>query len=545
MVVSRHRAACLAAFLVAIAALLAATARSEASPPGTLRSSAAGDGHLWWAVERIAPAVPGRSREGDQPEYLLMHHATVEPAPTERFVMRLSAPPEAMAAEGNSVVLVMRPEGERKRVVLLTRAQRNQAVGHWYNEPRTGPKVLAPLDERGRIVDLALVDGTLFMARALRDDAGVESIEMASLDTGSSAGWKPMPSPPLDRDATRQTLGWSLFRDGAALGAIGRSSGRAAIARFGSGAWSTETAPVAEGMELLGAFTLDGRTVLVERGRPQGALADDALADRARIAMTTVRQESRSGWAQFDEPARPWFVAAFGSDAAILELDESGRGTVRAISPSANTPRDAVTLMPPGFASGGWVHLLILGVISLSLMLAALLFGSEEYLKARLGLAPAVVRPAGAALSRRALAFCIDAMPSFLICWAVFGGSPVRLLEHPLLSADIESSLPGGFVLVGGWIFATLGDALLGRSIGKRTLGLVVIGRDNLPARFGARLLRSVLSLVSVLSPVVMLLALLHPWGDGPAEMLTSTSVVDEAAWKSLPKARPQPDQPA
>jgi uncharacterized RDD family membrane protein YckC len=529
---ARSRAALFAAVL-AIFTLLAGGGRADASPPGTLRASAAGDGHLWWAVERVAPAVPGRSREGEQPEYLLMHHATLEPAPTERFVMKLAAPPEAMAAEGNTVVLVTRPQGERKRVVLLTRAQRNEAVGHWFSEPRKGPKILTPLDERGRLLDLALVDGTLFVVRALRDEAGAESLGMSSIETGFNAEWKPVPMPPLDRDPTGQTLGWSLFREGAALAAVGRASGRAVVARYESGAWTTQPVPEADGVRILGAFSLEGLTVLVERA--------DAVA--ARIVVTVLREGRRSAWAGFDEPARPWCVAPFGPDAALLELDATGRGTVRAISPSSNAPREAVTLMPPGFASGGWVHLLILGVVSLSLMLTALLFGSEEYLKARLGRASPAIRPPGAPLSRRFLAFAVDAVPAFFICWAAFGGSPARLLEHPILSANLESSLPGAFVIFGGWIFATLGDAILGRSIGKRLLGLMILGRDDRPARPAARILRSILSLASVLSPPVMLLAIFHPWGDGPAEMLTKTSVVDESAWAALPRPRPDGEQ--
>lgn len=532
---SRPRLALLVTIL-SLLAVLAGAGRVDASPPGTLRSSAAGDGHLWWAVERVAPAVPGRSREGEQPEYLLMHHATLEPAPSERFVMKLAAPPEAMAAEGNSLVLVTRPQGERKRVVLLTRAQRNEAVGHWFSEPRTGPKILTPLDERGRVLDLALVDGTLFVVRSVRDEQGAESLEMLSLETGFNTGWKPVELPPLDRDPAGQTLGWSLVRDGKALVAIGRAAGQARTARYESGSWSTRPVPEAEGMRILGAFSLEGRTVLVERVEASAA---------PRIGLTVLREDRRSAWAQFDEPARPWFIAAFGSDAALFELDATGRGTVRAISPSANAPREAVTLMPPGFASGGWVHLLILGVASLSLMLAALLFGSEEYLKARLGLSAPVVRPPGAPLSRRFLAFAVDSVPAFFICWAAFGGSPARLLEHPILSANLEASLPGAFVIVGGWIFATLGDAILGRSIGKRMLGLMILGRNDQPAGVGARLLRSLLSLVSVLSPPVMFIALFHPWGDGPAEMLTKTAVVDESAWKALPRPRPDGQQPS
>ena len=77
---------------------LGAPREARGSPPGTMESVAAGDGHLWWVVRRQTPAVPGASRAGETPEYILMHHASEEPAPTERFVLRLGGLPEAMAA---------------------------------------------------------------------------------------------------------------------------------------------------------------------------------------------------------------------------------------------------------------------------------------------------------------------------------------------------------------------------------------------------------------------------------------------------------------
>ncbi len=536
----------LAALLSAAMALLSplAIARElRAAPPGTLRDSAAGDGHIWWAVRRAAPEVPGRSRAATEPAYLLMHHASVEPAPTERFVLQLSAAPEAMAAEGNSVVLITRPEGERKRLPLLIRAQRNQTVGHWYSEPRTGPKILTPLDEGGRIVDLALVNGTVYAVRVLRDepapDASVSPararVELLALATDAGAEWTSTALPPLESGDDPGVPRWTLFRDGATLCALGTASGRPTIARLEGGAWRTEPVPTAEGATPFGAFVLGGRLVLVERA-PLGATAVET-GGSSRITLTLVRQGLRSAWAQFEEPSRPWLVTAFGSDAMLLELDESQRGMARAIRPSANAPADPVTLMPPGFASGSWIHLPILSAVSLAFMMAAMMFGSDAYLKARLGATALATRPMGAPLSRRMLAFAIDAAPAFAVCWVVFGGDPQRLFDHPLLSPNIASSLPAVLALGGGWVTGLVGDTVFGRSPGKRLLGLVIVGRDAQPAAMGVRFLRSLLSLFAVFSPPVMLMALFHPWGDGPAEMLIGASVVTEEQLKAFLEA--------
>jgi len=536
----------LAALLSAAMALLSplAIARElRAAPPGTLRDSAAGDGHIWWAVRRAAPEVPGRSRAATEPAYLLMHHASVEPAPTERFVLQLSAAPEAMAAEENSVVLITRPEGERKRLALLIRAQRNQAVGHWYSEPRTGPRILTPLDEGGRIVDLALVKGTVYAVRVLRDESAPEAsvspararVELLALATDAGAEWTSTALPPLESGDDRGAPRWTLFRDGATLCALGTASGRPTIARLEGGAWRTEPVPTAEGATPFGAFVLGGRLVLVERA-PLGATAVET-GGSSRITLTLVRQGLRSAWAQFEEPSRPWLVTAFGSDAMLLELDESQRGMARAIRPSANAPADPVTLMPPGFASGSWIHLPILSAVSLAFMMAAMMFGSDAYLKARLGATALAARPMGAPLSRRMLAFAIDAAPAFAVCWVVFGGDPQRLFDHPLLSPNIASSLPAVLALGGGWVTGLVGDTVFGRSPGKRLLGLVIVGRDAQPAAMGVRLLRSLLSLFAVFSPPVMLMALFHPWGDGPAEMLTGASVLTEEQLKAFLEA--------
>ena len=66
---------------------------------------------------------------------------------------------------------------------------------------------------------------------------------------------------------------------------------------------------------------------------------------------------------------------------------------------------------------------------------------------------------------------------------------------------------------------------------------VMILGRDAQPAAMAVRFLRSLLSLVAVFSPPVMLMALFHPWGDGPAEMLSGASVVSEEDLKAFLEA--------
>ena len=190
------------------------------------------------------------------------------------------------------------------------------------------------------------------------------------------------------------------------------------------------------------------------------------------------------------------------------------------------------------------MHLPLLAAVSVAFALAAMIFGSDAYLQSRLGKRGRAPRPLGAALSRRFLAFAIDAAPAFVACWFVVGGSPAPLLDHPLLSANIIAALPATLVLAGGWLLAVLGDAIGGRSLGKRATGLVIIGRDGGRARLGPRLVRALLGVIAVFSPPVMLLALANPWGDGPAEMMSGTAVVDEVEWRALAARGPsEPDR--
>lgn len=516
------------------AAILAATARADLV--GTISPGAAGDGHLWWSVERIAPAVPGVSAEGQVPEHLLMHHASVEPAPTERFVMRLAAAPEAIAADGARVALITRAEGGRRRGVLLLGTRRNEASGHWFTAQRGAPRVLAPLAEGGSIEATAFVGDSVFLLGTLRES--LEAPEGAATDTEprrtllalglsgpESAAWRAIEAPPAP-DGVRV----ELFDDGGALAAIWREGDQLLLARRPASLdappadWSIERFARSGEGEFLGAFTIEGRRAAVERSAAEGG-------GPAVIRVGFLRAGRIEPWAQFQEPARPWSLAPFGADAVVLALDERGRATTRRLPTRAAEPEASVALEPPGFSSGRWVHLPILGALSVAFALAALMFGSDAYLQSR---EASPQRPArsprllGAPLSRRFLAFVIDTVPGFLLAILLLGGNPLRFLDIPILTPSFDAAWPSAVVALAGWLAAATGDIAVGRSFGKRTMGLVIVGRDGAKPTRGRLALRAALSLVPVLSPLVMLLALVNPWRDGPAEMLSGTVVAEE-----------------
>ncbi|MFM7134839.1 MAG: hypothetical protein ACKO0W_11035, partial [Planctomycetota bacterium] len=189
----------------ALACLCAAVGRADL--PGTIELAASGGRHLWWVVANdVAEPAPveaaadsGAARE---PAWLLMHHAVEEPAPTERLVLRLPQKPEAMAAEGDELVVVLPPAGAREHVVLSLRARRNAAVGHWYTEPRSGPEYLAPLEGSGAVASLAMVDGAIYALLRPREAERPRSATAFRVLPAEGTGprvWRDLPLPPLSR----------------------------------------------------------------------------------------------------------------------------------------------------------------------------------------------------------------------------------------------------------------------------------------------------------------------------------------------------------
>jgi uncharacterized RDD family membrane protein YckC len=626
--------------------------RAAADLPGTLKPAAAGEGHLWWVVEQASGSGDAARVQADAP-FLLMHHASLGPAPAERLVMRFRAVPEAMAAAGNELVLVMRPEGALKRMVLSLSTSQNPALGHWFTEPRSGPTILAPLAAEVDLLDLALADGVLYalvrqppeqrlskeLAELVAPDSATDTaprergeesrkenreetheesheetheesheespeesheeireangeasadpvvsvrrpLALYALETrgGPGARWSTVELPPLDLREPLRLAGGAQLRvlGGVEVRASVDAEGRPARVQSDDSNASTDQRP-----EVVGVFAAvatlhsqvartDGtRTWHVERisdgaadtpaRRAVGLLsvADrDVLVSRQTnagsatktLTLSLLRNGAATAWASFDEPDRPWFLAGFGPDAALLTLDERRRGVVRAIPLGASRPGEPVVLAPPGFAAGNWVHIPLIGILAMGLVLAAVIFGADAYLDrsrvhaARdgsdqvgsrrsgedLGVQPLGTSPVGAPLGRRAMAASIDLLPGFIAAWFVFGGNPFEIVRFPIFVTDVGTGMPALVGVALGWLNGALGDVVLGRSLGKRVARLRIVTSDGSEAGIGRRALRAMLAAITVAAPPVMLLALLNPRGNGPAEMVSGTAVVTD-----------------
>jgi uncharacterized RDD family membrane protein YckC len=563
----------MAMLVTVLAALLVAAGGARADLPGTIPLSAAGDGHLWWVV-KVAPredadggTARGAAVEPDAVGWALMHHASDSPAPTERLVTRLADEPAAIAAGDQRVVLVSRGEREGSHFIVTMFAAKNEAVGHWYTLPRGAPMVLDAPPVEGDIRAVAIANDVLgLLLRVKRDDpASPVRYWFGTLpcESGADAMWTEQPLPPLAlSEAVR------LFARGKEFAAVGMavedgagSEARARLAVLENGAWTKQDIVRPEepldARAVLGAFALDGRPALVERagkrvrvgfirtdlvgdGATAGATSTPVASQPGRLQPTALKPCSLKPWADFDEPARPWSLGPFHPPestmrAALLELAERGRGVVRALPLSASEPEPVVELAPPGFASGGWIHLPIVGVLSVALVLGAVIFGSDAYLESRLAAAGAatesaprrVRRARGARIGRRAFAMLVDLLPGLAVVWLVVRGSPFELLQIPAFQTNLAAAVPSLIVFAAGWLFASVGDVVFGRSLGKRVAGLRLIAARGGRPSVGRRIARALASLVVVANPVVMLLVLLHPRGDGPADMLSGTAVVD------------------
>jgi len=533
------------ALATVLAVVLAAlTARSRADLPGTIPLAASGDGHLWWVVrsEPVDEKTRGVATTAGSVTFALMHHAADEPAPSERMVMRFPLEPLAIASEGTRVVVVTRSESAARGFIVSMFAARNEAVGHWFTMPRGAPVVLPALPVEGELRGLAVARDTLAaLVRIRRSDPRMPErfwFGIAPCESGPDAGWTEVALPELDL-AERASL---FARDGG-FAMLGAKGSLPVLATLRDRAWSQDAIRREEGAPsaraVLGAFEVAQRTAVVERAIVDGG------GNRIRVGF--LRDNSLQPWAEFAEPARPWSIGAFGTQAIMLELGERSRGIARSLSFSSDTPAEPVELRPPGFASGSWIHLPIIGVLSVALVLSAIIFGSGAYLERR-GIAtvagalgsPRTVR--GAALSARSTAILIDMLPGLVAFWFLFRGNTLDLLRVPAFQTDLSASVPAIFVFATGWFAASFGDVAFGRSMGKRVVGLRIISVRGGDASVVQRIVRSLASAVVMASPLVMLLALLNPRGDGPAEMLSGTAVVDESELRGQSPTPPADD---
>jgi uncharacterized RDD family membrane protein YckC len=126
----------------------------------------------------------------------------------------------------------------------------------------------------------------------------------------------------------------------------------------------------------------------------------------------------------------------------------------------------------------------------------------------------------------RLAALLIDLLPAGVIVGFTLQAPLGQLLTLPVLSMDIERSIP--YLLMAGLavIHSTVSELTKGTSLGKALVGARVVTTDGLRPSAGQILLRNGLKCLILIVPPLAVFALINPHLQGLADMAAGTVVV-------------------
>ena len=493
--------------LVVVDANLGSTAHGQrATGEGMLRVASSGD-HVWVVVP-----TPGA---GGMPGARIMHHAADMGPLGMRQAFEFSRPVVDLVATGDRLWIVFGPEqgrpGEPVYDVASSTVRRNLAVGTYYDLP-LGSMKLEPQVAADGWRGLAALPGSPAAARKVAE--GIE------LSRPTATSWVPIDVPTDVPEATC-LVPWPVQgQPSAALAAIEGDVLRT-WTRVGE-RWTSQRWPipssavhVVPGASRPTVVNLDGGRRDLVSLTPSGAV----------VAQTLHASPD------------PWCVAGRGDRFVVFSLrgDELFMSVLgldgSEVSASEPVKEQART-------TGLWLHLPLLGAVTVAALLAVFLLRS--------GPDAAGVLPAGwepLPLGRRAVALLIDLAPGAIAAMLLLHASARDLLAMPSWTADSTAAAASSLMLVVGWAQASLVESFLGASLGKWLVGGVVVSTEpGSPwrASVGRRALRCLLALVVLFAPALGFLTMVHPALQGLPEQLTRTAVARRAR-EPVPPPPPMP----
>ncbi len=491
--------------LVALMCMLTLPAHAQqATGDGMLRVASSGD-HVWVVVP-----TPGA---GGMLGSRIMHHAADMGPLGMRQAFEFARPVVDLVATGDRLWIVFGPEqgrpGEPVYDVASSTVRRNLAVGTYYDLP-LGSMQLEPQVAADGWRGLAALPGSPAVAR--RTPTGIE------LARPTSTAWIPV-DVPSDLPNDSWLVPWPVQgQPSAALAAIEGDALRT-WTRLGD-RWSSQRWPV------------PSAAVHVVPGASRPTVVDMMDGRRDLVSLTP------SGAVVVHElhaSADPWCVAGRGDRFVVFSL----RGTelfMSVLGMDGSTASASEPVKEQARTTGLWLHLPLLGAITVAALLAVFLLRS--------GPDAAGVLPAGwepLPLGRRALALVIDLVPGAVVSMLLMDASMRELLAMPSWTADSTAAAASSLMLVVGWAQASIVESFLGASFGKWLVGGVVVSTEpGSPwrASVARRALRCLLALVVLFAPALGFLTMVHPALQGLPEQLTRTAVARRA---SVPVPPPPP----
>lgn len=303
----------------ALTGFLARHAVAEARPLPV----AADDGHAWFVVDRTSAAGTER---------VLLHHANSMGCDCVHEALILPEVPEAMAAHGSDLWLVMPAGPGGRRDVLRVSTARNPATGAWF---LAGPPAVMPsLPGDGALLGIAPAgDGLL----ALRSGTGLERL--------AAGRWQPLAEAP-------STAGRRLCPIGGRAALVDAAG--EILVQGDDGSWSAMDIAAA------GPGTIDfvpGST------RPTVVVRQPGGSRSVRVLVRGASLER----AAFDPPDRASGLVALGDRVALVVPTGEGGAAFRWIDPVTGALGPVSVLAPQPADATQWVCLPSVAMLALAL----------------------------------------------------------------------------------------------------------------------------------------------------------------------------------
>jgi len=486
---------------------------TTASAAERLMSVSSGD-HAWFLVDRSAA----------EPRFELHHYARTMDGPHYNTGLPLTRMPKVMAAWGNRLWLIFEMVGHRE--VFTVQVRHNPVLGVWQHQPPDRLRAVARLETPGEIVAAAgTPQGPLVLVRpSSRSRAGVRAADgsvaaepvldhplLMHLD---GRRWREIPLPDAFDPGRRCRLVVGGPRGGRILliGAPTDAGVTAAQWRDPDGGWTQNDVRVAPG-KLLDVTSVGPAIVLVLRGSGPNLVEVAYMRPWQLLPLT-----------EFETPAGPWTVFGMSDRLALVELTDRRAVSMRRIdlvtgSVSASRPMTAQPVM-----TGRLLVRPLLFAVAITALMLVLLFRPEPG-------TTAITLPATQVLMgpmSRLLGVGIDMGVAAGVTLVVLGCSARDLLDLPLVSTDIATTVPFLVMVAITVGHSTLTEMATGRTLGKMLLGGRVVSLDGCRPQPVSILIRNGFKIVVLLIPVLAVVALLNPNAQGLGENLARTVVVTD-----------------
>ena len=478
----------------------------------TLRAASSGE-HLW-----IAAPAPQGTAEGVR----ILHSV----AGAVRECGTLDTMPDALVAGDSRLWMIMPPmPGAGVSPVYSVRATYNPISDRWFSEPIGRFEVL-PSIPGGAHLSGAASEGQSLLA--LQGSAPASLIEQRGATWTALAVPTGLPAETmLHQWPSRDGAGWALIaREGDDL-----RTWTVRAPEPGSDAldWSSAVMPGAGsglGLVVSGA----SRPTVLRQSREDGGWT-----------LAYARADGPLEIARISAPEVPWTVVGVGDSFAIVSVGESGEVSTARIDSVEGTVAGATPLTQAPSTAGDWLHLPLIGALTIAALLAAFLI--RPPVGDRMPALPAGWEPMDS--WRRAIGLMIDMIPGALVALAVTGCEPRDLLAMPAWTAETAKAIPSSVMLGCTVLWCLVWEVAMASTPGKLATGrsrIVRVSRlapreqaarasapaEEWPAPAASRVRRAVRALLKgivLFAPALAFLAFVHPLQMGMPDVMTDTAV--------------------